>query len=445
MNKVINLKINADKTSSLILPPYLASEFNLERKKLAYICFGTQKAYVEIKFDAQLPIDTISLSKRLMLELYLPEYPTYEINISNNKITLGPSIGLLVAEQDNQLSIIRLRKMFNYINDYSNIHGAIIVFTLDKVDTSNLLIEGYCYNPIKDSWDRGIFPYPLAIFRTIGLSDKWKKHFLTIIGDSLFNNRYFNKWEMYQWFSTDHKMRQYLPPTDLYHSPQELIDFIEKYKKVYIKPVSGLRGRGVYQVTLEKNKITFKHRESDLNNIDTVKTLNEALVYIENHFQNGKHLVQRSIDLVKYLDGVIDFRCIMQKNQSAQWECKAIIGRKGVKDSVVSNISSGGRAYRGLDLLKKALELPDENASALYNKIQSLAIEISKCLDDYGINCGSIGLDIGVDTQGNLWLIEINNRDPDPSIALDIKDSKLYLNLKAGILSYAKALSGFKV
>jgi len=64
-------------------------------------------------------------------------------------------------------------------------------------------------------------------------------------------------------------------------------------------------------------------------------------------------------------------------------------------------------------------------------------------LDEYGLNCGTLGLDIGVDLEEKIWLIEINNRDPDPSIALNVHDLQLYYELKTGPLFYAKFLAGF--
>lgn len=47
--------------------------------------------------------------------------------------------------------------------------------------------------------------------------------------------------------------------------------------------------------------------------------------------------------------------------------------------------------------------------------------------------------------QMNLWLIEMNNRDPDPTIALDINNVQLYYDLKTNPLFYAKSLAGFKI
>jgi hypothetical protein len=80
---------------------------------------------------------------------------------------------------------------------------------------------------------------------------------------------------------------------------------------------------------------------------------------------------------------------------------------------------------------------------SLETEIRVFAIDVCNALDESGINCGTLGLDIGVDKTGHLWLIEINNRDPNPSIALNIHDVHLYYQLKTGPLFYAKFLAGF--
>ena len=56
------------------------------------------------------------------------------------------------------------------------------------MDSANHLIDGYCYNPKTDTWQRGIFPYPLSIYNRSSLDEEWKNHFLSVIGDTVFNN-----------------------------------------------------------------------------------------------------------------------------------------------------------------------------------------------------------------------------------------------------------------
>jgi len=443
MKNSVLIKGCAGRFSELIINARKAAGLNLGNRKFAYISFGSKKHYVSIKIDNEVPEEHVMLSRKLLGKMHIPEYPVYEIIVDKNEIKIGPFIGLLVTEEDKNLTTSRLNKMLAYVREYSKILGAVVVFALDKVDTANLLIEGYCFNPHTGNWQRGIFPYPSSVYRKIGLSEKWKNHFLSVLGDKIFNNRYFNKWEMYQWFSDNNEIGSHIPYTSLYRSYQDVLDLIEKYGKVYIKPVFGLQGRGIVQAGKQDDRFVFKYREDGINHSIELRDLGEAIDFLQRRFYHGKYLIQQAVELVEFKGGIIDFRCIMQKNQADVWNCKAIIGRRGKKGSIVSNISSGGKALPAIETLS-LLFSEDKNAIIpVKEKIESFAVKVCNALDEYGINCGNLGVDIGVDKEGNLWLIEVNNRDPDPSIALDIHDKQLYYSLKSGILYYAKSLAGF--
>lgn len=443
MNNIIKIKPTANKYSNLIIHPNLAQTLQIKKKKNAILCFGNKKQTVHIKISNETAEGNILISQKMMNELCLPIYPTYEMIKKGNELIIGPCIGLLLCDEDKKITASFLSKMLIYSKKYAEINGAVIVFSLNKVDTINFTVEGYCYNPVKNEFQKGVFPYPTAIYRTIGLSDKWKRYFLFAIGDKVFNNYYFSKWEMYEWFSNDEEFKKHIPYTSLYKAQEDFFDAIKQFIKVFIKPISGLRGRGIVKASLINNAFLFEYRENGVNYKDTLQNTDEAREFIHKHFFGGKYLIQQPIDLIKYNNSVIDFRCTMQKNQFLKWECKAIIGRCGEKDSVVSNISSGGRAFIGTEIFENVLLLSEKEAIALGNKIALFATKICNALDEFGIHCGTLGLDVGLDTDGKLWLIEINNRDPDPSIAMDIGDRELYYSLKAGPLFYAKGLCGF--
>lgn len=443
MNKIIKVKPTANKYSDLVIHPNLAKELKFERKKHAIICFGNKKQAVNIKLSLEIAEENILISQKMMNELCLPAYPTYEIICKNNEIIIGPFIGLLLCEEDKKITSAFLSKILVYAKKYAEINGAIVMFALNKVDTLNFTVEGYCYNPIRNEFQKGVFPYPTAIYRTIGLSEKWKSHFLFAIGDNVFNHYYFSKWEMYEWFSADKELSAHIPYTSLYTSQSDFFHTIHKFKNVFIKPISGLRGRGIIKASLMGNAYLFEYREDGVNYKDTIQNTPEVEEFLHKHLLGGRYLLQQAISLIQYNNRVIDFRCTMQKNQFKKWECKAIIGRCGEKDSVVSNISSGGSAFIGLEIFENVLLLSPKEATAMGNKIAYFATKVCNTLDEFGIHCGTLGLDVGLDTNGLLWLIEINNRDPDPSIAMDIRDRELYYILKAGPLFYAKGLSGF--
>jgi glutathione synthase/RimK-type ligase-like ATP-grasp enzyme len=444
MKNTISIETSMNERYELTMHPAQAAEIGLDRKKFVCISFGNQKRYVKIKMNDEITPGKILLSPKLAAALHLPVYPLYEISLMGNEIMIGPYIGLLLSEEDKELTPSCLHKMLVYVCEYSKLHGAVVVFALNKVDRAGRLVEGYCYNPVENCWQKGIFPYPAAVYRTIGLSKDWKNHFLSAIGDKIFNSRYFSKWEMYQWFSNDSTLNSHIPYTILYTSPQDVLDVLARFKKIYIKPVSGLRGRGIVRISVEEEGIIFKCRENRENCTITMKNPNEAGKYIQKRFESGRYLIQQAVDLLEYEDGVVDFRCVAQKNQANAWVCHAIIGRLGVKGSVVSNVSSGGAALPAEEVLARVTLASETNIRDVKERIAALALDACNTLSEYGINCGTLGIDIGLDIRGHLWLIEINNRDPDPSIAMDIHDEQLYHTLKTGPLFYAKFLAGFR-
>jgi hypothetical protein len=73
----------------------------------------------------------------------------------------------------------------------------------------------------------------------------------------------------------------------------------------------------------------------------------------------------------------------------------------------------------------------------------SLCTKICSALDEYGFNFGTLGLDLGIDEEQNIWLIEVNNRKPHPGIALRASDIPAYYTILTAPLHYAKSLAGF--
>lgn len=444
MKNIFSIKEVVNDSSDFIINSKTSVEIKLDRKKQAYISFGSKRHYVNIKVSDSQAEDVVLLSENVINDLYLPNYITYEICVNKNEIILGPFIGLLARNEDDRITEAFLNKMMIYTRGYSEVNGALVVFALDKVDRLNRMIEGYCYNPVAGCWQRGTFPYPSSIYRTIGLSKEWKDHFLSVIGDRFFNSCYFNKRKMYEWFSSVPEVNSHLPHTILYQSHEDVVDMVQRFGKIYIKPVSGLRGHGIVRVSQEAGSLVFKSREGGANQTVTLDNTDEIYEYIKKHFHHKKYLIQQAIDLLEYNGAIVDFRCVLQRNQASQWVFMSMFGRCGQKDSIVSNISSGGTVFDGVDLLRKLLSQYKPDFNSVMKKIENLALNVCSTLDEFGYNFGLLGLDIGVDINGDIWLIEINNRDPSVAYALGLNDEQLYYRLKITPVLYAKSLAGFK-
>ena len=442
MSEPIKINPYKKRSSTIIIDKELAEELNVANKKRAFVSFGAKKAFVDIELSLGGLSNEVLLSTDILTSLKIPEYLTYEIRINKNEIKIGPCIGILISSNRYENIKKRYIKSFHFnVLDYKEILGAIIIFSLDKVDASNQTIEGYCYNPIKDNWEAGIFPYPLAIYKRIGISKKWENHFLSVIGDGIFNNYYPNKWEIYSWLKDEDAVSSYIPDSTIYKSWNDIEHMLKSHKSIYVKPIWGMKGIGVVKVSAVDNAIIFNYRENGENKEKAVKDLKKAS---ENLFIPNRYIIQQSIELINNKDRIVDLRCVLQKDETQNWICNAIIARLGAHGSVVSNISNGGEAKTAADFFKEDMLLPEKDAFILRERVINYCMEICRLLDKYGLNLGVLGLDIGIDKEERLWLIEINSRSPNPAIVLRANDVLSYYNILSTPLHYGKSLAGFK-
>lgn len=121
-----------------------------------------------------------------------------------------------------------------------------------------------------------------------------------------------------------------------------------------------------------------------------------------------------------------------------------MIARTGNINSIVSNISRGGLAEKGEIILKKHLNMTDKEAFIRRNIMSNLSIAIAKSIEECGINCGNLGIDLGIDKKGKIWLIEVNNKDPNHTIAIDAEDRQMFYKIKMKNMLYCKYLDGFR-
>lgn len=445
MNETVSIVKSQSEGFLLRTSEKTARMMGISKKKRAYVSFGAASCFVDVEILKGTDDNRISLSKDVIDSLHLPGYPEYETRVRKNEIAIGPCIGIMACRSSRDLTKKRLKELSLNVLCYNSIHGAIIAFPLDKVDTSKRIVEGYCHNPSSGGWEAGTFPYPLSIYRRTSIDEQWQNHFLSAIGDTVFNSYNFDKYTMYRWFSDEEGIAPHLPYTMIFKSSGDIFAMLGRYRTIYIKPIWGMKGHGVIRADIEEGKIVFRYREEGDNKSvsSDMKNKNETERIVGKLFKPGRHLIQQGLRLIRSGGGVVDFRCVMQKSDSSAWVCNGIVSRIGASESVVSNISSGGFAMPAEELLRSSLSLSEDRVFAMKERMIGLCMKVCAALDSYGINSGTLGLDIGVDQQGELWIIEVNNRSPHPAIALRVNDLQEYYTILSSPLYYAKSLAGF--
>jgi glutathione synthase/RimK-type ligase-like ATP-grasp enzyme len=426
----------------ITLNPEMISKTVMKNRKIAYIRFGIKCCEVKVGTSQELETDEILLSHEIMEELKIPAFLSYEMALDKNNISFGPFIGMLAERSEESLKEI-IDNLKSYVYGYEEIGGVVLVFSTEGINQTSHTIRGFVFNPVTDSFEEGTYYYPASIFKRIGMVKELRDHFHTLLGDVVFNNYIFNKWEAHQWLNGFDSIKGHLPHTILYESPKGIREFLNEYDTAYVKPIYGSQGVGIIKVEKKGNWFFAYYSQEGEEKEVCFKSTMELNAFLKNNLNSGKFIVQKTLKLISTDERTIDFRALIIKDPYGVWQDIGMIARHGVKGSITSNVSTGGSAELAEITLKNMLKLSDEESSKFRKKMSSIAVNAAKGLEESGISCGNLGIDIGVDINGDIWIIEINNRDPNHTIALDAKDRQMFLRARLLNMLYAKKLAGF--
>ncbi|MGM0904482.1 MAG: YheC/YheD family protein [Bacillota bacterium] len=411
-----------------------AARIGINHNECIQLHYGNRETSVICRIDTGMKKNTIKISENIITALLVDTKLKYEIGFNNNKLVIGPVIGLLLGKKVEKLQK-SLDHFLVYTMLYEHINGALFVFSEDQVNFTTEEIIGYLYDPeVKNHWRKVTLPFPGSIFRRVELKKETFNKFVEKMGSKIFNSYYFDKWDFWNWLSPDLKSRNYLPETSNQINLSTLNEYIEKYKGIYLKPVSGSCGKGIYYI--EKEGSDYKVRK---NYIEESQILSEKEV--DTFLTNKKsHIFQQPIQLHTFEDRKVDYRVILQKNENGHWQCTGIIGRFGKSNGISSNFKSRGFAKEGTEALRLQFGYSELQAFKKYQEIVDICIKVANKLTVVAGGYGDLGIDIGIDVDEKVWVIETNKR-PAHELPLHIKDRKMYYKVKSNPILYAKFLA----
>lgn len=426
----------------IVLHPDTAQRIGIYGLEKLFLQFGMQNLEVLIHFNSSMNPTTIILSKKAFHTLSIPTYLEYEVILNKNTLLIGPFIGILDSYTEEEL--VEYREMSPYFTEqYKTIKGAIISFAFKNIDEKEKKIKGYLYNPNEQKWIPGIYPYPASVFKLATFGQRSLLFLQNEFGKSFFNSQLFNKWEMYNWLINDSGLSSHLPPTILYTKPEDIFNFLEEHLQLYVKPIYGYKGRGVIKITKNRNLISVQYKQDDNNITVDFNVADEAYKFFDNFLENGSYIIQKMLDITFENNQVVDFRLILMKDQYGEWRNLGLYGRIGSPQNIVSNRSSGGKVEKDIFVLKRIYNFSREEALLYRRQISNIAIKAAQEIDKLGFSMGRYGIDLALDKNKNIWLIEMNHRDPNDWIASYTGDRELIHEIRFHNMFYAKNLAGF--
>lgn len=302
-------------------------------------------------------------------------------------------------------------------NDAKKLGLDVVVFFAEDVHLTSGGIRGMTYSAKKCRWVSKSCRYPDVVYNRIpSRRREANKRIASVLyathrlGVPLFNTRYLNKLEVYRATKKAASLAQHVPDTRRLRKPQDFFMMLTKYKAVYVKRSDGTLGNGIGAISRIGKKYVFRrnvgHRVQE-------KRLSRRQVtqVIADYIKRKRYLVQQGLDLVTYNGRPLDFRVMVQKRGDGKWRVTGIGTRVAGPRQITTHVPRGGTRLSFRQGIECACGKSQERARTLAAEIQRLcritARQVEKSL---GLHLAEASFDIGVDTGGRIWLIEMNSK-----------------------------------
>lgn len=288
-------------------------------------------------------------------------------------------------------------------------------FSLPDIDYRTSSIGGLYFDRRRAGWQKKKFPFPAACYLRDGVPlhrmnelERFQRA-ASARGVRLVNSRtIFDKWEVHRILSASADLKPHLPETRLYHRHGgELQSMLRRYGGAYLKARLGRKGLQVMQV-IEKPGGCYECRYFvEKPEIRRIRLAAGLTALIDRFFAGRPLIIQQPLDLINYAGNKVDLRAEMQKNGRGELEVIAVPVRVARPQSPITTHAA---SYRFDIFFSEMLPYQPDAMEALQAGLHALLFKIYRAVEDYYGPFGEMGIDIGLDKEGRLWLIECNSQ-----------------------------------
>lgn len=270
--------------------------------------------------------------------------------------------------------------------------------------------------PARRGWRRRWYPLPDVVYdRAWGLGPKARRRFQELVERFLFeadipvfNPDFGDKLAVYALLSQVPELAPHLPRT-LPLSVESVAALSEEHRLLFIKPVRGRQGKGIYRVVRQGDRFeTTKRLDSGSLRKRAYRSAGELVEAVLSEARYDGYLVQQGIDLVRAGRRAVDVRVVVQRDARGRWGVSGVGVRLGAPGGFLSNLHAGGRAATLSELVRRTrLRTTARRLKRSAERVALLAVE---ALSEAHPLLGEVGLDLGIDRRGHLWLLEANRQ-----------------------------------
>ena len=329
----------------------------------------------------------------------------------------GPLVGIFINKKylkNRKLAWFAMK--LNQANEKAKC--SIYFFSLENVDWERQKINGYVFEGYSKRWLEHRMPFPDIFYdRGTGFSNYEKAtvealltRFKNLPGMQLLNSCKLLKWQVYHKLSKHKAVNKYLPATTLSGGMEDIRLMIAKYGFIFLKISGGSGGKEVFSLEKKNNGFYLRyyrkglHMERYASHLSGLKTDLETILTE----RADQVIIQQGIRLIKYHKRLMDLRILMVKDKDGIWNAVYNQARVAQTGAVITNLSLGGEVMNYSDIFSvlkaKYPAIPSDK------QIRSICMTIARYIEKEFGPFGEIGMDIGVDVNGKIWLLEANSK-----------------------------------
>ncbi|WP_197028407.1 YheC/YheD family endospore coat-associated protein [Bacillus sp. EB01] len=434
------MKIHFVKTEPdvMLLPNRQIVEYQLN-KDWYWLHIGKWSKKMKIKEAEGLEDQSIGVSKQIDFPFELPDL-SYEISVDDNGIHIGPVIAMILTNK--KLTPKRVESLKPYFKQYESVNGLAYLARWSDFDWKTQTVKGYCYSPDSQgepNWVSGTFPLPEVIYKRKNPPNELEEQLSEKYKGKMFNSYMFNKLEFHDALMKSDETSTYLLPTCQYTDPHNLFEMLNTHHEIYLKPVKGSLGNGIFKVVNLRShyEVIFVKGQKQLAKKKGMEHFCEKML------SRKKYLIQKAVTS-KNQNKNVDFRVIMQKDETKEWKCTTVIARYGKPKHIITN--DAGSLVSGIEALETVFQLKHNAAIKKQNEVISVCKEVCLQLESVFGVYGDLGLDVIIDKELKPWVLEANKFHAHKMIldAVEV-DMEIYEKIVSTPLLYAKSLAGLTV
>ncbi|SFI83056.1 YheC/YheD family endospore coat-associated protein [Thermoflavimicrobium dichotomicum] len=308
------------------------------------------------------------------------------------------------------------------------------IFNPKEVDWSTRTVKGWHILP-SGKWTSSVQPLPHLIYdRCFYANQKqylsYKPYILRITQDPhirLLGRPLSGKWQTYLLLKQNPKLLPFLPPTFPYRSGSSIFSYLQTWPAILLKPNGGSLGCGVIAILKISNGFLVRGRSKTNQVIQHIFSSKKQLqTWLQHSVQGTRYIIQPFLKLTTSDHRPFDVRILVQKNEKQQWETTGMAVRIGQPLTITSNLHGGGEALALQPFLDQRYS--PKTVRHIISQMEQLTKLVPAFIEENHGSLLELGLDIGIDPQGKVWLLEVNSK---PGRAIFLKTGNVELRQRA--------------